>query len=258
MTESEGSTGVIDDEGKLFGLINVIDLLALLLVLAVVVAGVALVQSGGDQSTDPEPPETRYATVSYSAPLSSDAALVAQGDSLSLIDGSTVSVVDVYRSFTTGGDTHVVAQVAYNDTLSGDGGRLYGGDETSLSTGSYRTSAHVLTVNQTSTNIPTARMSVVLSANVSEATARALESGQEARIGDETIATIETVTERSRTDDRRQLLVGVELVAWDTRPVPQFNGQALRVDNSVTIVTDRATLRGQVYTVGTTDTSSGT
>ncbi|WP_436935217.1 DUF4330 domain-containing protein [Halovenus marina] len=41
---------VIDDKGRLFGKINIIDALAILFVLAVIVAGVALV-TGGDNST---------------------------------------------------------------------------------------------------------------------------------------------------------------------------------------------------------------
>jgi len=37
------SSALLDDEGNLFGLINIIDALAVLLVLAVVIAGAALV-----------------------------------------------------------------------------------------------------------------------------------------------------------------------------------------------------------------------
>jgi hypothetical protein len=259
MTEPEDSAGLIDDEGKLLGLVNVVDLLVVLLVLAVGVAGVALVQSSGGNSGASEPAPTRYATLSYSAPLSSDAALLDTDDTVAPPGADTTfTVVDVYRSFTSDGQAHVLTRVAYTGTPSGTDGRLYGGDDTSLSTGSYRVAAHALAVNQTATDIPTTRVSVVLSANVTDATARALEPGQEATIGDEPVATIETVTERSRTEHRRQLLVGVELVAWDTEPVPQFDGEALRVDNDVTIVTETTTLHGQVYTVGTTDASVGT
>jgi len=42
---------VIDDEGRLFGAVNVVDALVVLLVLAVAVAGVALVTGGGSGET---------------------------------------------------------------------------------------------------------------------------------------------------------------------------------------------------------------
>ena len=260
MTDSDGSSRVIDDEGKLLGLINIVDLLVVLLVLAVGIAGVALVQSSGSDQTDtePEPEPTRYATVAYPAPLSSDAALIETGETLSPVGSNTAfTVVDVYRSFTTGGDAYVLTRIEYDGTLSGAQGRLYGGDDTALSTDSYRVNAHVLAANQTATEIRTRQVPVVLSANVTDATARSIAAGQQATIDGDRVATIETVTERSRTEDRRQLLIGVELTVWDTEPVPQFDSQALRVDNDVTIVTDTATIRGQVYTVGTTDATAG-
>ena len=44
---------IIDDEGRLFGAVNIIDALVVLLVLAVVVAGVALVTGGGSTGERP-------------------------------------------------------------------------------------------------------------------------------------------------------------------------------------------------------------
>jgi hypothetical protein len=44
---------VIDDEGRLFGAVNVIDALVVLVVLAVAVAGVALVTGGGNSGETP-------------------------------------------------------------------------------------------------------------------------------------------------------------------------------------------------------------
>jgi len=57
---------VLDDEGRLFGAVNVVDALVVLFVLAVAVAGVALVTGAGDGTADPEP-ETRTVVVQTGA-----------------------------------------------------------------------------------------------------------------------------------------------------------------------------------------------
>ncbi|ADD03762.1 DUF4330 family protein [Natrialba magadii ATCC 43099] len=62
---------VIDEDGNIFGVVNVVDALVILMVLAVVVAGAALVMGSGDEPTDEgasesEPEgesETRYVTL---------------------------------------------------------------------------------------------------------------------------------------------------------------------------------------------------
>ena len=56
MAAESGESRIIDDEGKLFGLINVVDALVVLVVLAIVVAGIALIAVPGSE-------DTRYATV---------------------------------------------------------------------------------------------------------------------------------------------------------------------------------------------------
>jgi hypothetical protein len=53
---------VLDDEGRVFGVVNVIDLLVVLLVLAVVAAGAALVLGGGSGTPDDQS-ETATITV---------------------------------------------------------------------------------------------------------------------------------------------------------------------------------------------------
>jgi len=52
---------IIDDEGRLFGAVNIIDALVVLFVVAVIVAGVALV-FGGDPEPEPDIDST-YATL---------------------------------------------------------------------------------------------------------------------------------------------------------------------------------------------------
>lgn len=48
---------VLDERGRIFGLINIIDLLVVLLVLSTLVAGVALVASANTEGDQPQPPQ---------------------------------------------------------------------------------------------------------------------------------------------------------------------------------------------------------
>lgn len=241
---------LIDDKGRVFGVVNIIDLLVVLLVLAVGVAGVALVTSGGDEGAEPEP--TRYATLSYTTPLESSAALLDTGETLSPIGGGdTFDVVDVYRSFDPKGDVSVVARVAYRGTPTVGGKQLYGGDNATFTTGSHRVDTTVHTVKQTETALQTTQVPVVLSVDASDPVADAIKPGQTARIGNQTVATIESVTS-TFDGDTRTLRVGVELTAWDRDTIDAFDGQALRIGNPVTMVTDEVLIRGQIHELGTT------
>lgn len=66
---------IIDDEGNLFGLINIIDALVVLLVLSTVVAGIALVTEPDEQSapnaTDTEEPSTEQPRLNVSLTVES-------------------------------------------------------------------------------------------------------------------------------------------------------------------------------------------
>jgi hypothetical protein len=55
---------LIDDRGNLFGAVNIIDALVVLLVVAVVVSGVAFLAGGGDQGPDDPAPTTEPEPVS--------------------------------------------------------------------------------------------------------------------------------------------------------------------------------------------------
>ncbi|MCU4800382.1 DUF4330 family protein [Halobacteria archaeon HArc-gm2] len=250
---------ILDEKGRLFGVVNVVDALVVLLVLAVVAAGVALVvggqnspDAGGTNDTDSE--STRYATLSYIVPYESSAATLQDNDTVRFVDGGEYyNVSDVYRSFTPSGSVHVVTTVAYDEEFTANGNQLYGGQSTQLTTGSYRVTANTVAVNQSTASIPTQQVPVVLSANVTSSVAQAVAEGQEATIGNETVATVESVRRGETNGDRQQVWLGVELRAWDRTTGPVFDGQSLRVDNPVTVVTDTVVVRGRLHEVGTTE-----
>ncbi|MFC7231557.1 DUF4330 family protein [Saliphagus sp. GCM10025308] len=77
---------LIDDEGKLFGRVNVVDALVVLILLAVVVAGIAVV---GVLSGDAEP-ETRYATIDLGPQSEHVAEQISEGDVMYLEEAETI------------------------------------------------------------------------------------------------------------------------------------------------------------------------
>lgn len=245
---------LIDEQGRLFGAVNVVDALVVLVVLAVLVAGVALVTGGDDPDEDTDPEPRRYAVVAFDVPLESDAAMLADGDTLSSVGGGdSFSVADVYRGFTPNGSAHVVAKLAYRGELNVGGSTVYGGDSVDLTTGSYRVDGQVLGVNRTNDSITTDSRRVVLVTTVSSTVADAIEEGDVARYGGEELATVTAVDRTDVGVDRARILVGAELTVWDREPVAAFDGSPLRVGNRVTLVTDTVTIPGRLAAVGTDD-----
>jgi hypothetical protein len=93
-TPSRSDSGVIiDEDGRLFGLINIVDTLVILLVIAIAVAGVALVFSSGGGAM-----ETRFVTVEAGIQPDHVANQITAGDEFA-VDGSAdgLTITDVYR-----------------------------------------------------------------------------------------------------------------------------------------------------------------
>lgn len=238
---------IIDENGNLFGLINAIDALTILVVLTVLTAGVSLVLSG---STDePEPTETkplRYATVSYTTPLSSDATAIEAGTTITVTGSDeTFQVEDVYRSFSNS-SAHVVARVSYRGTPRANENRIYGGDTVEMVTNSYRFRAKVLSVNESANEIQQTRVPVVVRTSVDEAVAQAITSDQRVTIQNQTVATIQSVTRDSAAGNQREVRVRIEVVARGQRQAPMFGGKRLRLGSHISIVTDSFIIRGSV------------
>ncbi|WP_254272355.1 DUF4330 family protein [Haloarcula marina] len=263
MTDTDGPGRVIDGEGRLFGVINVVDALVVAVLLSAVLAGAGLVLGGPDNSSPDEP--TRYATFAYAVPLPSDATGLETGDTLDAAPaGDPMDVVAVTRSVTPDGEAYLVARVAYTGDLSGewvwgDGllrdqqRPLYGGDETEVMTHGHRTRADILAIDQTDTALPTTRVGVTIAVN--ESVADSVAPGTDVRVSGDHVATIERIADEPTDDGTRE--ISLELTAWNRSGTPWFGGRALRVDNRIAVVTDDAVLAGRLQRVGTANTSQG-
>lgn len=256
---------VIDEQGRLFGLVNVIDALVVLLVAAVVVAGIALVAQGPETDDPAAVTETRYATVSFGA-LSPDIAdAIETGDRLGLANGrqggSTaggVNVTDVYRAPTAEGDVFVVARVAVTGQVK-DGTFVVGGTPFSVATTltvvdeGIELKGDVRSLRGSDPELRTGSTPVVLETTVPAAVAQTVTEGEVYRVGTATGATVASVTVSPTGDpDSRLLQVGLRLETLSTTAGPQFAGRPVRVGEPLVVAPDETMLEGTLVARGTT------
>jgi hypothetical protein len=112
--EDGDSTGsrLIDRKGRLLGLVNIVDAVVVLLVLAVVVAGIALLFPGGDSGK----PDSRFVTMDLGTQPEFVAEQISSGDTWEPDRTSDELVItDTYRT-TAGDGTQVVIRAQVNGT----------------------------------------------------------------------------------------------------------------------------------------------
>lgn len=238
---------VIDEKGRLFGRVNVIDALVVLVVVAVGVAGVALVMGLGEEGPTSQPindtgpdPSTRYATVSLGAHPSWVASGIEAGQSVS-VDGSDqqLSVTDVYLTGSNGSDgVGVVVSVSYPDGFTANDRPLRAGESVTLATDDLRTDGQILATGRNQSSLPAETSSVVLTATVEEATADAVRPGDRLRVGGRTVATVERVASAPVSNGTRRLTLGASLSTLALGDERRFAGRPLRVGAKLPFRTD--------------------
>lgn len=96
---------IIDSEGRVFGLINVVDLAAILMVLAFVTGGAVLVFGPGQSS--------QTATVEFEATVNSDVAQAALSESADMQGGEIVSGPMILESWYNESERQGYAQILF-------------------------------------------------------------------------------------------------------------------------------------------------
>ena len=109
---------IIDDEGRLLGAVNIIDALVVLLVLAVTVAGVALVFGQSDEPAPEPETDTVYATLDLGTQSSTIATVINEGDTYEVTDSNSLTISDLYVTPNGDGRPRVLARVALTGQLS--------------------------------------------------------------------------------------------------------------------------------------------
>ncbi|WP_336000623.1 DUF4330 domain-containing protein [Halorientalis halophila] len=247
---------LIDEEGRLFGRVNVVDALVVLVVLAVVAAGIALVTGGSEPpssgtDTDAEP-ETRYATVALGPQPTWLASAVQTGENVSLggADG-TATVTDVHLTGAPDGQVGVFARVEY---VAGTPA-LRTGATVPMAGDGYRAEGQVRAVEANRSTLRTESTAVVVTTTLDPTAAAAVEAGDRYTVGNHTLATVESVTSRpARRNGERRLRMSLTLRTLTVDGEPHFADRGLRVGSRIPFHTsDVADLNGTVEQVGSLD-----
>ncbi|MFP8953829.1 DUF4330 family protein [Natrialbaceae archaeon A-arb3/5] len=257
---------LIDDEGNLFGVVNVIDALAVVLLCAVLVAGIAFV---GVLGTDGEP-ETRYATIDLGEQPDYVVDRVSEGDTASP-EGTehNLTVTDVYVTPSAAEDEpqpHVAVRAEVNgeriedgdgaSTFEFAGEHLRVGSDLDFDTDDYVTSGEVTDLSADDASLGIEETPVLLESTVSETTANEIEEGDTVELGPHTTATMTDVQLYPLSGDQYRTLVGVDLAALQQGSTTTYGGQPVTVDSSLQLHFDSYDLDAEVVRRGT-DSQAG-
>lgn len=255
MDSPDGSfNGLIDDEGNLLGVVNVVDALVLLFVLAVLVAGVGLVLGGGD--SDPAPTTetgTTFVTLDLGTQPDYIVAALNEGDAYSPVNGSNLTITDTYLA-PQGDQTRVVARARLeaptrNGTLNYSSAPPRLGRVLDISTDEYNATGRISDVGSES-SLDTSTTTVVLRDTVSTTDANAITAGDEITVGGRTTATVTDVAVYPTTNtNRRQILVEANLSTHTQQDVRRFGDTPLRPGERVTLPGPGYTFDGRIEQV---------
>ena len=240
---------VLDEEGRLFGRVNIVDALVVLFAVAVIVAGAALVfgdspaptpEPGGD--TEPEPEErTLYVTLLATG----DTATALDAEEVQL-DGTSANITDVHR--TPGPRSYL--RVALNGTES-EGRFQFGdshvrvGDTYTVTNNVTRTGSRVVE-RDVAPEFDDQTTTVTVETTVRTPLAEAVSEGDEQQVGNETVLEI-TDTETTQVNDTHaDLQATLDLETRAVDDTPYYGGRPVRLGRELTVGTDEYEFAGEI------------
>lgn len=250
---------VIDDEGRIFGTINIIDALVVLLVVAIGVAGIALVTSGGGGAGDADSrTETRHVTVDFGMQPEYVVEQLSTGDTSE--PGNGVENATVTELYVAPGENGVrtIARVAVTGHVSGqvftyDGSQLRLGRTMAFTTASSAMNG-TITAFGDSRDLATGSYPILVSNVVEEETARALSSGDTYTIAGRDVATIENVSiYGTENASEKRVFVGVSIETLEEGQQRRFGGRRVGDISTTSFLTETYGFDGRVVRVGSSD-----
>ncbi len=244
---------LIDDDGDLFGVVNVVDALVILVVLAVGVAGVALVFGGDEPEPEPEL-DTTHATLDLGTQPGYIVDAVNEGDTYSPDDVSTLTVTDVHVT-PRGNDVGVTLRVALEgevaeETLTYANAPPRLGRSLDLVTDRYEVSGHVRAVGDGDA-LTRDSTRVVVRDTLPTSEADDVAAGDEVRIAGRTVATVEDVAVYATNDpDHRRVFLEATVDAHREGTDRRFAGVPVRRGQTVSLPTADYTVDGTISRVG--------
>lgn len=256
MEPMEESSGIIDDEGNLFGVINIIDALVVVFVLAVLIAGISLVLTDDSSSTSSPSVGTTNVTVDLGPQPEYIISQIAVGDSYSPSGSSELTVTDIYLA-PQGESTRAVVRAELSAPRSGETIQYNGappryGRQLEILTETYSTAGTIRDVGGSS-QITTTETEVLARTSMSEAEAGSLSAGQSIRVDRREVATIESVTTYGTGNpDKKTVFLGLTLqsIAYDGKH--EFGETTIRPGENLSLPTETGLIEAKITRVGTT------
>lgn len=255
MADDSDGRSLLDDEGRIFGLVNVIDVLVVLLVIAVVAAGAALLLGG-------EAGDSRYATIDLGEQPEFVAEQIEAGDAFEPEGTSdSFTITDVYRYDGAEG-TNVVVRGRINGTtiepedpaddptFQFQGGPVRIGQQMTIRTPDYEVAGELTQVQRSGESLPTEESTFLVRATVSESTADEVAAGNEYVVAGDAVAEITDVQQFPAGDGERALLLSVSARALDRGGSLNFGSTPIRVGNGISFAGDGYQLSGEIIDRG--------
>ena len=245
---------LIDDEGNLLAVVNVVDALVVLFIVAVLAAGAAFVFFD-DPEPEPDPETaTTFVTLDLGEQPQNVAAAINEGDIYDPGGPSQLRITDVHLTPQNGNARVIIrAEVtgeATNQGLSYQNAPPRLGRALSISTNLYEVSGRIRSVGNDDelTIEPT---TVVLRDQLAASDAEELTPGDEIRVAGRTVATVDDVAVYPTNSlTRRDVYVEATLNATAERGDRRFGGSPLRRGGSVVLPGDEYALNGRIERVG--------
>ncbi|AUV84134.1 hypothetical protein C2R22_21370 (plasmid) [Salinigranum rubrum] len=245
---------ILDEDGNLLGVVNIVDAFVIIFILAVIIGGVTLVF--GEDNADEEPTlGTTHVTLDFGTQPAFIASEINTGDTYSAGGNSQLTLTDVYFA-SQGNGTRIIARAALQAPVSGDSisysdapPRL--GRTLEVTTDRYQVSGQIQSVGQNE-SLVREDSAVVLESVMGTAEAREVTAGDQVRLGGRTVATIENVNKFATQDpDQTRLVVGVSLQTLALNGQQQFGTTPIQQGTAIMLDTGEYTFSGPIQRVGT-------
>jgi hypothetical protein len=241
---------VLDEEGRLFGVVNVVDLFVVLVALVLVAGGIAIVLTSGTNQSE-SPTVTRYATLAITDEAGTFDTEIQEGETLR--QGRNLTVTDTYTAPTRDG-TMTIVRARYTRPAAGMP-RLRAGQRTVFTHGDVQVRGRLLAVNETDgDSLPVETTAVTLETDAPPPVLDSLRTGDALRLDGQQVASVASVTVYPRSDgEQRRAVVGARLSTIERNGRPFYGNQSLTNGTQLRFRTNRTTLNAVVTNVGNTE-----
>lgn len=224
---------LIDEEGRLFGRVNIVDALVVLFAIAVLAAGAALVLGGSDSPDNPETSERMHVTIETAG---QSATTLTAGEVT--YDGADANITDVYRT-----PNRTYLRVALDGTRTENGFQFDSqhvrlGDTPTVAT-ETAVAGGTVTERNTTADFDTETTTVTVEGTVDDSVASSITSGDEHRIRDTAVATITGVDATSENATYTSLSVTLVLETRLVDGTPYYGGSPVRLGRTLTVETNK-------------------